>query len=79
MWRENFVNANPATIMQRLYQLKAEQDGQDVVIIARAEKRTNLPDAGMGRLIKAAQTMKGSMENENLQQTLKSPCVQAVF
>ncbi len=58
MWRENFVNANPATIMQRLYQLKAEQDGQDVVIIARAEKRANLPDAGMSQHKRAAQTIK---------------------
>ena len=43
MWRENFINANPATIMQRLYQIKAEQDGEDVTIIAHAKKREDLP------------------------------------
>ena len=48
MWRENFINANPATIMQRLYQLKAEQDGRDVVVIAHAERRADLPEAGAG-------------------------------
>lgn len=42
MWREHFINANPATIMQRLYQIKAQQDGKKVTIIAHARKR----DAG---------------------------------
>lgn len=45
MWRDNFTNANPATIMQRLYQIKAEQDGRDVVIVAHAVERKNLPEA----------------------------------
>jgi len=44
MWRDNFVNANPATIMQRLYQIKAEQDGRDVVIVAHAVERKNSPE-----------------------------------
>lgn len=35
----NLINANPATIMTRLYQLKAEQDGKDVTVIAHAERR----------------------------------------
>lgn len=35
----NLINANPATIMTRLYQLKAEQDGKDVTIVAHAERR----------------------------------------
>ncbi len=48
MWRDNFINANPATIMQRLYQIKAEQDGRDVVIIAHAEQRKDLSKAGQG-------------------------------
>ena len=48
MWRTHFINANPATIMQRLYQIKAEQDGRDVVVIAHAERRADLPDTGAG-------------------------------
>ena len=48
MWRENFINANPATIMQRLYQIKAEQDGRDVVIIAHAVRRDEVPAANTG-------------------------------
>ena len=39
MWREHFVNADPAIIMQRLCQLKAEQDGEKVTIIVHAQKR----------------------------------------
>ena len=39
MHEGHFINANPATIMQRLYQIKAEQDGEDIVIIAHAEPR----------------------------------------
>lgn len=35
----NLINANAATIMTRLYQLKAEQDGKDITIIAHAERR----------------------------------------
>lgn len=35
----NLINANPATIMTRLYQLKAEQDGKDITIVAHAERR----------------------------------------
>lgn len=35
----NLINANPATIMTRLYQIKAEQDGKDVTVIAHAERR----------------------------------------
>ena len=35
----NLINANAATIMTRLYQLKAEQDGKDVTIVAHAERR----------------------------------------
>lgn len=46
MWRTHFVNANPATIMQRLYQIKAEQDGRDVVIIAHAVRRDDVPAEG---------------------------------
>ena len=49
MWRDNFINANPATIMQRLYQIKAEQDGRDVVIIAHAVRRDELPAEGAGK------------------------------
>ena len=39
MWREHFINADPAAIMQRLYQLKAEQDGEKVTMIVHAQKR----------------------------------------
>jgi len=35
----NLINANPATIMTRLYQLKAEQDGKNIPVIAHAERR----------------------------------------
>ncbi|WP_157064418.1 hypothetical protein [Selenomonas sp. oral taxon 136] len=35
----NLINANPATIMTRLYQLKAEQDGKNITIVAHAERR----------------------------------------
>ena len=35
----NLINANPATLLTRLYQLKAEQDGKDVTIVAHAERR----------------------------------------
>ena len=35
----NLINANPATIMTRLYQLKAEQDGKNITVIAHAERR----------------------------------------
>ena len=35
----NLINANPATIMMRLYQLKAEQDGRDITVVAHAERR----------------------------------------
>ena len=48
MWRTHFVNANPATIMQRLYQIKAEQDGRDVVIIAHAVRREDIPAESVG-------------------------------
>lgn len=48
MWRENFINANPATIMQRLYQIKAEQDGRDVVVIAHAVRRDEVPAESRG-------------------------------
>ena len=34
----NLINANPATIMTRLYQLKAEQDGKNITVIAHAER-----------------------------------------
>lgn len=44
MWKDNFINANPATIMQRLYQIKAEQDGEDVTVIVHAKKRADLSD-----------------------------------
>lgn len=40
MTGNQFFNANPAAIMQKLYQIKAEQDGRDVTIVARAVKRT---------------------------------------
>lgn len=40
MWNEkNFINVNVATVMQRLYQIKAEQDGRDVTVIAHAVPR----------------------------------------
>mgnify|MGYP007069874850 CR=1 FL=1 len=48
MWRTHFVNANPATIMQRLYQIKAEQDGRDVVVVAHAVRRDEVPAATAG-------------------------------
>ena len=32
----NLINANAATIMTRLYQLKAEQDGKNITVIAHA-------------------------------------------
>lgn len=35
----NLINANAATIMTRLYQIKAEQDGKDITVIAHAERR----------------------------------------
>ena len=35
----NLINANPATIMTRLYQLKAEQDGKNITVIAHVERR----------------------------------------
>ena len=35
----NLINANPATIMTRLYQLKAEQDGKNITVVAHAERR----------------------------------------
>ncbi len=35
----NLINANAATIMTRLYQIKAEQDGKDITIVAHAERR----------------------------------------
>ena len=35
----NLINANAATIMTRLYQLKAEQDGKNITVIAHAERR----------------------------------------
>ena len=35
----NLINANAATIMTRLYQLKAEQDGKNITVIARAARR----------------------------------------
>lgn len=40
MPENQFFNADPAAIMQKLYQIKAEQDGRDVTIVARAVKRT---------------------------------------
>ena len=48
MWRDNFINVNPATIMQRLYQIKAEQDGRDVIVIAHAVRRDEQPTASTG-------------------------------
>lgn len=54
MWRDNFTNANPATIMQRLYQIKAEQDGRDVVIVAHAVERKNLPEVNAAEYPKRA-------------------------
>ena len=48
MWKTHFINANPATIMQRLYQIKAEQDGRDVVIVAHAVKRNEIPAEAVG-------------------------------
>ena len=51
MWRTHFVNANPATIMQRLYQIKAEQDGRDVVIIAHAVRRDEVPAESAGEKV----------------------------
>ena len=36
---ENLININPETIIQRLYQLKAEQDGKNITVIAHAERR----------------------------------------
>lgn len=35
----NLINANAATIMTRLYQLKAEQDGKNITVIAHAKRR----------------------------------------
>lgn len=35
----NLINANAATIMTRLYQIKAEQDGKNITVIAHAERR----------------------------------------
>ena len=35
----NLINADAATIITRLYQIKAEQDGKDVTVIAHAERR----------------------------------------
>ena len=35
----NLINANAATIMTRLYELKAEQDGKNITVIAHAERR----------------------------------------
>ena len=46
MWKTHFINANPATIMQRLYQLKAEQDGRDVIVVAHAVKRNEVSSVG---------------------------------
>ena len=43
MQNPNFINANPAIIMQRLYQIKADQDGEDVTVIVHAKKRADLP------------------------------------
>lgn len=41
MTGNQFFNADPAAIMQKLYQIKAEQDGRDVTIVAHAAvKRT---------------------------------------
>lgn len=31
----NFINCNPLTIMQKLYEIKARQDGSDMKIIVR--------------------------------------------
>lgn len=46
-WKnENFINADAATIVQRLYQIKAEQDGRDdVTVIARAVPRKDESDS----------------------------------
>ena len=44
--QENFINANPVTIIARLYQLKAEQDGIDGIVTAYAvshEEKTDEP------------------------------------
>ena len=43
MQNPNFINANPAAIMQKLYQIKAKQDGEDVTVIVHAKKRADLP------------------------------------
>ena len=32
MWKTHFVNADPVTILQRLYEIKAQQDGLEVEI-----------------------------------------------
>lgn len=37
---ERLINANPALIVQKLYQIKAEQDGRDVAVVTHAVKRT---------------------------------------
>lgn len=48
MQNPNFINANPAAIMQKLYQIKAKQDGEDVTVIVHAKKRADLPTREAG-------------------------------
>ena len=47
MQNGKLINANPATIISRLYQIKAEQDGRDITIVAHAERRELPCDAEM--------------------------------
>ena len=34
-----FINFDPVTVLQRLYQIKAEQDGENVKIIVKTKKK----------------------------------------
>lgn len=44
---ENLINVNVATIIQRLYQIKAEQDGRDVTVIAHAVAKKDEKDGNV--------------------------------
>ena len=52
---ENLININPETIIQRLYQLKAEQDGKNITVIAHAERREP-PSSHEGDMTQRRQT-----------------------
>lgn len=50
MNEKNFINVNVATIVQRLYQIKAEQDGRDVTVIAHAVPKDDSRDGSAGKM-----------------------------